>query len=176
MPVSLVTKLTHKKQDWNMMFTVYKRIKFFKAMPGIWGPKYPTKTVITRFHFSVPISRKRLYEFLTDHLSQWKSLICFLQNEENSGKGFRSNICRQPFTYFLVCFELTSEYHELVIVPIIRSYWIGASVGHMNVFFYVCVGLYGHTVRGHFSIGTIGPRESVLCSQLSSDVIRVQSL
>ena len=40
----------------------------------------------------------------------------------------------------------------------------------------VCVGLYGHTVRGHFSIGTIGPRESVLCSQLSSDVIRVQSL
>ena len=40
----------------------------------------------------------------------------------------------------------------------------------------VCVGLYGHTVRGHFSIGTIGPRESVLCSQLSSDVVRVQSL
>ena len=34
----------------------------------------------------------------------------------------------------------------------------------------------GHTLRGHFSIGTIGPRESVLCSQRSSDVIRVQSL
>ena len=33
----------------------------------------------------------------------------------------------------------------------------------------------GHTLRGHFSIGTIGPRESVLCSQRSSDVIRVQS-
>ena len=40
----------------------------------------------------------------------------------------------------------------------------------------VRVRLYSHTVRGHFSIGTIGPRESVLCSQLSSDVIRVQSL
>ena len=39
-----------------------------------------------------------------------------------------------------------------------------------------CVSLYGHTLRGHFSIGTIGPRESVLCSQRSSDVIRVQSL
>ena len=34
----------------------------------------------------------------------------------------------------------------------------------------------GHTLRGHFYIGTIGPRESVLCSQRSSDVIRVQSL
>ena len=34
----------------------------------------------------------------------------------------------------------------------------------------------GHTLQGHFSIGTIGPRESVLCSQRSSDVIRVQSL
>ena len=32
----------------------------------------------------------------------------------------------------------------------------------------------GHTLRGHFSIGTIGPRESVLCSQQSSDVIRVR--
>ena len=40
----------------------------------------------------------------------------------------------------------------------------------------VCVSLYGHTLRGHFSIGTIGPRKSVLCSQRSSDVIRVQSL
>ena len=40
----------------------------------------------------------------------------------------------------------------------------------------VCVRLYSHTVRGHFSIWTIGPRESVLCSQLSSDVVRVQSL
>ena len=38
------------------------------------------------------------------------------------------------------------------------------------------VRLYSHTVRGHFSIGTIGPRESVLCSQLSSDVVHVQSL
>ena len=40
----------------------------------------------------------------------------------------------------------------------------------------VYVSLYGHTLRGHFSIGTIGPRESVLCSQRSSDVVRVQSL
>ena len=41
---------------------------------------------------------------------------------------------------------------------------------------FVSMRLYSHTVRGHFSIGTIGPRESVLCSQLSSDVVRVQSL
>ena len=40
----------------------------------------------------------------------------------------------------------------------------------------VCVSLYGHTLREHFSIGTIGTRESVLCSQRSSDVIGVQSL
>ena len=39
-----------------------------------------------------------------------------------------------------------------------------------------CVYRDGHTLRGHFSIGTIGPRESVLCSQRSSDVIHVQSL
>ena len=39
-----------------------------------------------------------------------------------------------------------------------------------------CVYSDGHNLRGHFSIGTIGPRESVLCSQRSSDVIRVQSL
>ena len=40
----------------------------------------------------------------------------------------------------------------------------------------MCMYRDGHTLRGHFSIGTIGPRESVLCSQRSSDVIRVQSL
>ena len=45
-------------------------------------------------------------------------------------------------------------------------------------FVWVCVGVYrdDHTLWGHFSIGTIGPRESVLCSQRSSDVIRVQSV
>ena len=50
---------------------------------------------------------------------------------------------------------------------------------HLPVFTSLCVcAVYrdGHTIQGHFSIGTIGPRESVLCSQLSSDVIRVQSL
>ena len=38
-----------------------------------------------------------------------------------------------------------------------------------------CIGM-ASTLRGHFSTGTIGPRESVLCSQRSSEVIRVQSL
>ena len=50
---------------------------------------------------------------------------------------------------------------------------------HVSVCVCVCAGVRvyrdGHILRGHFSIGTIGPRESVLCSQRSSDVIRVQS-
>ena len=35
---------------------------WIKAVSGIRVPGYPTETAITRFHFSVPITRKRLLE------------------------------------------------------------------------------------------------------------------
>ena len=38
-------------------------------MLGIRVPGYLTETVITRFHFSVPITRKRHLKILTEHLT-----------------------------------------------------------------------------------------------------------
>ena len=40
-----------------------------KAVAGIRIPGYLTETVITWFHFSVPITRKRHLKMLSEHLS-----------------------------------------------------------------------------------------------------------
>ena len=51
-----------------------------KAVPGIWVLGYPTKTVVTRFHFSVPITRKRLLNILTEHVSHTNGSLWFFVN------------------------------------------------------------------------------------------------
>ena len=90
----------------------------------------------------------------------------YLWRENKIQMKYNFCVCRKCFLIFKIRWMLGSSRVSL-------SWWNRA-----GKFWYLqeCVSLYGHTLRGHFSIGTIGPRESVLCSQLSSDVVRVQSL
>ena len=90
----LLFRKRYREQNWELNIRSVRR----KYMLG-----YPTETVMTRLNFLVPTTRKRCIFFKiptehfkpdTDGISLW---FCS-QKEKNSDKGFRSNICRQPFT------------------------------------------------------------------------------
>ena len=61
--------------DLNIKFSVLVRVGTPLRLFRVSG--YTSETVITRFHFSVPITRKRLFKFCTKHLSYTNRILKF---------------------------------------------------------------------------------------------------
>ena len=111
-----------------------------------------TKTVITRFHVSVPITGKRLLKVPTEHLSHTNGSLWFVNKMKKTWmKALEATFADSLSQTWWLLFDVSSLFWVDCVMPVspvsicayyVCSYWISASVGHMNSFC-MCVGEWG---------------------------------
>ena len=82
--VANLFSLFHTLSNQNLMY--YSGIKF-KAVPDIRVPVYPTKTVITRFHFSFQLPINDIFKFRLDISATQMEVSLFLVTKCCVGNG-----------------------------------------------------------------------------------------
>ena len=133
----------HLPRIWTQSKAAYAEAVPGIRLPGYPAtrlPGYPTETVIIRFHFLLPITRKQLFKILTEHLSHTNGSL-----EKTRIKASEVTFADSLSQTWWLLFDISSlfwvdcrDHASIMSWYVCLLFAVIGLVGHMNYFFDVC--------------------------------------